>query len=106
MKNIYDNREAILNEPLSPNAFCNKGLRIRKKLGRQQKLFEDRLAEVILNFSTKMDLEIGLVTQIAKARILWFCSFEVKVLCSITSYQIIIRNYGRGSSLMFLNLKI
>ena len=66
MKIIYDNREAILNEPLSPKAFRNKGLRLRKKIARQQKLFEDRLAEVTVKFSTRMDIDIGLVTQIAQ----------------------------------------
>ena len=80
LRNIYDNREAILNEPLSPDAFCNKGLRLRKKIGRQQKLFEDRLAEVILNFSTKMEFEIGLVADIAQARILEFSHFGLKCL--------------------------
>ena len=83
LKNIYDNREAILKEPLSSNAFANKGLRLRTKLSRQQKLFEDRLAEVTLNFSKRMNIDIGLVTQIAQVRIvennMWnFSSFTVK----------------------------
>ena len=69
LKNIYDNREAILKEPLSSNAFANKGLRLRTKLSRQQKLFEDRLAEVTLNFSKRMNIDIGLVTQIAQVKI-------------------------------------
>ena len=67
LKHIYDNREAILDEPLSPNAYRNKGLRLRQKLSRQRKLFEDRLAAVILDFSSKIDLDTGLVQLIAKA---------------------------------------
>ena len=67
MKKIHDNREAILNEPLSSNAFCNKGLRLRRKLCRQQQLFEDRLAELT---SEVMDIDIGLVTRIAQVNIL------------------------------------
>ena len=67
MKKIHDNREAILNEPSSSNAFCNKGLRLRRKLCRQQQLFEDRLAELT---SEVMDIDIGLVTRIAQVNIL------------------------------------
>ena len=69
MKCIYDTRDAILAEPLSQDAYRNSGLRLRKKLPRQQKVFEDRLASVVLNFSSKIDLNIGLVFEIAKDRI-------------------------------------
>ena len=66
MKNIYDRRLEILAEPLSSNAFHNKGLYLRKQISRQQKIFEDRLASVICNFSTKIDMDTGLVTEVAK----------------------------------------
>ena len=32
LRHIYDNRKAILNEPLSPKAFGNNGLHLRQKL--------------------------------------------------------------------------
>ena len=66
MKTIYDNREAILAEPISKKSFRNKGLRLRKKLNRQQKIFEDRLGSVILQFSSKMDIDLDLISEIAK----------------------------------------
>ena len=66
LKTLYNNREAILEEPLSKNTFRNKGLCLRKKLGRQRKIFEDRLASVILNFSTKIDVSAKLAIDIAK----------------------------------------
>ena len=66
MKSLYVNREAILAEPISPDAFRNKGLRLRQKLGRQRKIFEDRLASIVLDFSSKMDVDIGLVAEMAK----------------------------------------
>ena len=98
MKNIYDNREAILKEPLSSNAFVNKGLRLRTKLSRQQKLFGDRLAEVTLNFSKRMNIDIGLVTQIAEVS----SPNRSTTVKKVNFY----RNYGRESSPMFLDLKI
>ena len=70
MKNICDRRVEILEEPLSSNAFRNEGINLRKHLNRQQKIFEDRLASVVCNFSTKIDMDIGLVTEIAKGWIL------------------------------------
>ena len=69
MKSIYDTRDAILAEPLSQTSYRNAGIRLRRKLSRQQKVFEDRLASIVLDFSTKIDLDIGLVTEVAKDRI-------------------------------------
>ena len=69
LRNIYDKREAIIEEPLSPTAHRNRGLQLRSKIPRQQKIFEDRLASVVLDFSTKTDLDVGSVTEIAKERI-------------------------------------
>ena len=69
---MYDNRHAILEEPLSPDAFRNKGLRLRKKIGRHRKIFEDRLASVVLDFSSKMNLNPRLVSEIAKVWITVF----------------------------------
>ena len=66
MKNIYDKRVEILNEPLSSSAFHNKGVHLRKHISRQQKIFEDRLASIVCNFSTKIDMDVGHVTEIAK----------------------------------------
>ena len=66
LKNLYNNREAILAEPLSPDSYRNRGLRLRKKIGRQRKIFEDRLAAVILDFSSRINLDVGIVSEIAK----------------------------------------
>ena len=58
-----------MEEPLSPNAYRNRNLRLRRKINREKKNFEDRLAAVVLQFSTKIDLDIHQVTEIAKGRI-------------------------------------
>ena len=65
MKTIYDKREAILDEPISAGGYRNNGLRLRN-IGPEQRLFEDRLASVIMDFSSRMYIDIGLVQQIAK----------------------------------------
>ena len=87
-----------MNEPISPKAFGNNGLNLRQKLGRQQKLFEDRLAEVTVNFSTRMNIDIGLVAQIAEVS----SPNRSTTVKKVNFY----RNYGRESSPMFLDLKI
>ena len=58
-----------MEEPLSPNAYRNRNLRLRRKINREKKNFEDRLAAVVLQFSTKIDLDILQVSEIAKGRI-------------------------------------
>ena len=72
MKNIYDRRLEILAEPISANAHRCKGLRIRSKIPRQQKLFEDRLAQVLLEFSSKINLNVSSIADIAQDRIYYF----------------------------------
>ena len=67
MKFIYDNREAILDEPVSKKAYKNRGLRLRTKVSRPRKSFEDRLAAILCNFSSKMNVNFALVPKIAKA---------------------------------------
>ena len=67
MRNMYNNRQAILDEPISPEAYRNQGLRLRSKLERSRKIFEDRLASVVLKFSSKIDIDVKTVTEIAKA---------------------------------------
>ena len=67
LKTIYDTREAILDEPLSKKAYKNRGLRLRTKLSRTRKSFEDRLAAILCNFSSKMNINFALVPKVAKA---------------------------------------
>ena len=80
LRNMYDNRHAILEEPLSPDAFRNKGLRLRKKIGRHRKIFEDRLASVVLDFSSKMNLNPRLVSEIAKVWITVFLKIQMLMM--------------------------
>ena len=56
----------ILEEPISSN-YRNAGLRLRRKLPHQQKIFEDRLASVVLQrLGAKIVINLGSVTEIAK----------------------------------------
>ena len=69
-----------MEEPLSPNAYRNRNLRLRRKINREKKIFEDRLAAVVLQFSTKIDLDIFQVTEIAKGRIR--APFQIRPMCA------------------------
>ena len=69
MRNIYNNREGLLNENISPNAYRNSGLRLRRQLSRGKKAFEDRLGSIILNFSTRMNVCAVTAKEIAEDRI-------------------------------------
>ena len=69
MKNIYDNREGLLNEKIAPNAFDNKGLRLRSKISRVKKQFEDRLCSVLLNFSSRINVPKKTAKLLAEDRI-------------------------------------
>ena len=71
MRNIYDNREGLLNEKLSPNAYRNDGVRLRRKISRAKKAFEDRLAAILVNFSTKINVCAATAKEIAEDRILF-----------------------------------
>ena len=75
MKNIYDNREGLLNEMLSSNSYRNGGVRLRKKISRDQKAFEDRLGAILLNFSSRMNICAATAKAIAEDRI-FFVSFK------------------------------
>ena len=70
MKNIYDNREGLLNEQISPNAFDNKGIRLRCKISRVKKEFEDRLCSLLLNFSSRVNICAKTAKVLAEDRIL------------------------------------
>ena len=77
-----------MEEPLSPNAYRNRNLRLRRKINREKKIFEDRLAAVVLQFSTQIDLDILQVTEIAKGRIRAYpfalnklYPFKIKSMC-------------------------
>ena len=75
LKNIYDKRVEILAEPINDN-YRNAGLRLRRKLPHQQKIFEDRLASIVLqsvaqeshavDFSAKITVDLGSLTEVAK----------------------------------------
>ena len=73
LKNIYDNRVEILEEPINNN-YRNAGLRLRRKLPHQQKIFEDRLASLVLqnvDLSAKITVDLGSLTEVAKDWILY-----------------------------------
>jgi len=68
LKNIYDKRVEILEEPINNN-YRNAGLRLRRKLPHQQKIFEDRLASIVLqnvDLSAKITVDLGSLTEVAK----------------------------------------
>ena len=68
LKNIYDKRVEILAEPINDN-YRNAGLRLRRKLPHQQKIFEDRLASLVLqnvDLSAKITVDLGSLTEVAK----------------------------------------
>ena len=74
LKNIYDKREEILEEPINSN-YRNAGLRLRRKLPHQQKIFEDRLASVALqslnqlaqeSHAAKITVDLSSLTEVAK----------------------------------------
>ena len=93
-----------MEEPLSPNAYRNRNLRLRRKINREKKIFEDRLAAVVLQFSTQIDLDILQVTEIAKGRIRAYPIRNVKAV--VFSLQTVFLLHITLTSIMNLSIKL